>query len=669
MKISYKWLQTYFDTPLPSPEELSAAIGYHLSEIEGTDKVGDDTVFDIKVLADRNRYLLCHEGIANEIAAILKTDRKPIVEPQFTTSKTPELKITVEKSDLCDRYFGRRIETVSVGETPTWLTERLTAVGQRSINAFVDAANFVMLDMEQPLHVFDADRVSGNITVRMAREGETITTLDGKEVKLTPAVLVIADDAGPLAIAGIKGGKRAEVTVATKRVIIESAHFDASYIRRTSTAIGIRTDSSKRFENDITGDFARRGMDQLTALLLKLGGKDAVAGEIVEISSHTPTPRTFSVNPKQVADIIGIELSEADTVDILKRLRIGVEKAGDLLKLTIPLDRGDLNTVEDIAEDVGRIYGYEKIPATVPPKLEGQIGFPKDFYYEEKLRNFLIGQGYSEIFTSSFDQKGEIEIANPLASDKAFLRSNLTENMIRSMHMNVQNAPVLGLDAVRAFEIGKVFKKSATPTKENSVYEYTSLCAAVRLARPNKKIKINDIIRDLRDKLVTFLGAESGVDIITMCTVDDTGGLIMLNNKQIGTINAVDGLMELNLSEITAVLSEPNTWDLPEYRMPEVTYKKLSQYPFVLRDIAVFVPAGTSSDELLTILKEKGGPLLGRTELFDVFTKKFPDGSEKTSYAFSMVFQSYEKTLSDAEVNPITEEIAREITKKGWTVR
>ena len=229
MLVSYKWLQTYFKDPLPSPKELEEVFTMGVFEIESLEKKGEDSVFDVKTLADRNPYALSHRYMAYEIGALLK---QPVVFPQFAEpaimpTKRP-LSIAVEDNAFCPRYIGRVVEDVNVGDSPAWLREKLEVLGQRSINLIVDLANIVMLDTGQPLHAFDADKVERNIVVRKAKEGEEIVVLDGKTIKLDPAIFVIADDAGPLAIAGIKGGKRAEVTVSSKNLILEAATFNAA---------------------------------------------------------------------------------------------------------------------------------------------------------------------------------------------------------------------------------------------------------------------------------------------------------------------------------------------------------------------------------------------------------------------------------------------------------
>jgi phenylalanyl-tRNA synthetase beta chain len=263
MKVSRNWLQTYFYSEIPAVDKLSELFTFHSFEVEGVEKIEakgkapEDFVMDVKILPDRAHYCLSHRGVAEEVHVItgmpLKKDRDTGKPPEGNRMiATP--KIIIEDNNFCRRYMGRRVEGVKVSESPEWMEKYLEAIGERSINNIVDASNIIMFDIGQPLHIFDADKVRGEIKVRAAHEGEKILLLDGKEVTLKSNDFVVSDDEGPLAIAGVKGGKRAGITAETKNIIIESANFDPTAVRRTSTELNLRNESSKRFENEITPD-------------------------------------------------------------------------------------------------------------------------------------------------------------------------------------------------------------------------------------------------------------------------------------------------------------------------------------------------------------------------------------------------------------------------------
>jgi phenylalanyl-tRNA synthetase beta chain len=635
MKISYNWLQTYFKDPLPAPKELADLITFHAFEIESVEEAGSDTVLDIKVLPDRAHYALAHRGIAYEVAAIsnIPWHEKERINEEITSSK--KVSVSVIDNNLCVRYVSRFIENVKVGTSPDWLKQWLEAVGQRSINTIVDATNFVMLDMGQPLHAFDADKVKGGITVRLAREIEKITTLDGKEVQLDSNILVIADDDGPLAIAGVKGGARAAVTESTKNIILESASFNPTHVRKTSTKVGIRNDSSKRFENGVPAARALRAMEELTSLIADLT-EGAQVGPVTDINPHLHKEKTLSFTGTFINTALGVEISEKDMEDILHRLQIAHTKKSDTYTLHIPAERQDLVIAEDVVEEIGRIYGYRNIKGAALPDNRFYPKVSKPFYYADKIRNVLVARNFSEIYTYALANTGEVEILNPLASDKKYLRSNLLQSLIKSFDLNLKNADLLGLAQIKVFEIGNVFTQ---------VGEHLSFAIGIRNAQ-KQKIKESDELKEI----LAALGAELGVDL--------------------SFAEIKDGATEINLENLMRNLPEPNDDLHYEVSPRDKQYKPVSPYPFAVRDIAVFTSEGTTEQNVREIIEKHGGALLVKETLFDVFEKNMPDGTRKISYAFRLVFQSFEKTLTEDEINVIMKAITDEMNSRdGWQVR
>lgn len=625
MLISYKWLQSYFDEKLPAPEALAERITFGFAEIEKMEKKEDDTVFDIKVLPDRACYALSHRGVGYEVGAILGLKRKEFNWPQPKVTKTREIRVKIEASDLCSRYMARVVENVTVKELP-WVKEHLEAVGQRSINPIVDGANIVMFDMGQPLHAFDADKVEGGIVVRRARKGEKIITLDNREVSLDESVLVIADEKAPLAIAGIKGGKKAEVTATTRNLILESANFDASHIRKTSERLGIKTDASKRFENKLSPEMASIGMNDFSAYLFEMD-KNIKIGEITDMYQERQKERTIVVSEEYIAKKLGVEIFSKQIEEIMSRLLVKMEKNKSELILTPPVFRMDLNISEDIAEEVGRIIGYDKIPAKLPPKSKGVVTIPKSFYYEWKIRELLVNAGFSEVMTSSFSEKGSEAIEKPLAEDKKYARPDLRCNFEKSLKVNLLNSPLFGgTDEAKIFEIGRVFTKDG---------ERTAL--ALGVAGPKKKVSgvLESAVKKLSETLHTVLKGD-----------------------------AKDGVFECALDGVFEKLSEPKEWDI---FIPPATagkFQPFSPFPFIVRDIALFVPSGTESDSVHKLILKEAGSLVVHSHLFDRFEK---DG--KISYAFRLVFQSFDRTLTDDEVNGFMGKIYVTLKVRNWQVR
>ncbi len=635
MKVSYHWLQTYFKDPLPKPEELVEHITFHVFEVEGIEKKGTDTILDIKVLPDRAPYALCHRGIAYEIAAILKQEKNDLQLPQIEATVDKKVSVAVEDSALCPRYTTRFMEGVAVGESPAWIKERLEAVGQRSINIVVDAANFVMLDMGQPLHAFDADKVVGGITVRCAREGEKITTLDNKEITLDPSILIIADDEAPLAIAGVKGGKKAEVTKDTKNIIIESANFNASLIRRTSQKVGIRNDASKRYENTITPAYTEWGIQEVTKLISE-NTTVAAVGPCTDIYL-LPTPEvTIPITSQYISTLLGVAISDKEIEETCMRLDIRFVKESDAYLLTPPAYRLDLAIPQDIAEEIGRLHDYRTLPATLLSATSFAPHVEPVFYYSNKIRDVLVAEGYSEVYTYSLKNKGVHEIQNPLASDKKFLRENLSDGVTASLELNTRNADFLALDQIKIFEIGSVFTKKG---------EEVHLALGVQNA---KKLKIKEADELERVRLV----------LSEMLDID------------IQAVSKTPHILEINLDQIIAESGVPDSYEPYESLRADTSYVPISPYPFAVRDIAVFVPEGVPEDELRKVIEQKAGKLLVRNTLFDVFKKPQEDGTVKTSYAFRLVLQSREKTLTDEEIKKIIDAVTEDFNgRSGWQVR
>ncbi len=669
MLISYNWLQSYFKKKLPAPEKLADILTFLAFEVEGVEKKSDDTVLDVKVLPDRAHYALSHRGIAREIAAALG---QAIVLPKRNSpheEKFSPLIIKIENQKDCSMYIGRRVEAISSGESPAWklIRSRLEAIGQRSIHAVVDAANYVMFDMGQPLHAFDADAVQGSIFVRRARKGEAITTLDDRDIDLDPGVLIIADDKGPLGIAGIKGGKRAAVRPETKNLILEAAHFNPANIRKTSLRFDIRTDASKRFENEPPPGLTAKAIIEFSALIAELC-PDAHFGGIVDDYPAAPAGRPaqpverhIAIRPEEISERIGIALNAKKITEVLERLNIQVtpeKNAGKsgMLMLFIPPERIDLAIPEDIAEEVGRLIGYEKVPAILPPKLPSEPRINKQFYWEWKIREFLAQKGFSEVMTSSFANTGEVAIEKPIAADKPYLRANLARGIGEQLRLNLVNLPLLGMSQVKIFEIGSVFTTAG---------EKVALCVGLAQPKGSKEQPVSQLMRELRDALVAFLGTP----IATACTVDDTGGIIWLKGKPIGEVNRMDGILELSLDALIAALPERQAWDIAIPAPVSQVYKPFSLFPFIVRDIAFFLPAevaakeGISSSvapaELGDCIKKEAGPLARRIALFDRFEK-----NGKTSFAFRIVFQADDRTLTDEEANKMMEKVSKGLIRK-----
>ncbi len=655
MKVSHAWLQTYFEKPLPAPEKLGELFNAHAFELEGMEKAAlggktdADSVLDLKVLPDRSHYALCHAGIAREASVIAKSPLKAPIKPEIALDKAvAEVSVYVTDSKLCPRYMARRVNNVAVADSPAWLSERLTSVGARSINTIVDATNFVMFDVGQPLHAFDADKIQGVITVRKAIGGEKIIILDGREIELKESDLVIADSLGALAIAGVKGGKRAEVTKATKNIIIEAANFNPTSVRRTATRTNLRNDSSKRFENEITSDLASRAMDQVTALIVELSKTAGTAAKVGVATDMYPVPAkpwTVTAPVSYISSMVGMPVSQAEMKDILERQGCSVSVTGDALTVTPPLDRLDMIIPEDIGDEIARIKGYGELVGVQTPALPS-VAINSTFYWGEKVKNALVGAGFSEMILYVLVPKGSFEVAYPLASDKSALREKLAPKLSQALIENARNADLLGLETIRMCEIGKVFPKTG---------EKTSLCIGVSQIKKKKGVTSESVLKEA----VVALESALGTTLDSKIEVGPYGALVEVD---------FDALVAKLLAKNPAATSHISDLQFKALSQDK-KYIPFSHYPFIGRDIALFVPATVSGEEVAAAIRSAaqsaaGELLIKGPDLFDAFTKE-----GKTSYAFRMIFQSFSKTLSDDEVHVFMQAIYTTVKAKGWEVR
>lgn len=642
MKVSYKWLNEYFNGKGPKPEVAFDLLTMHSMEVEDSEKVGKDVVLNVKTLPNNNHSCLCHRGIAREIGTLANI-RPNLYSREFINLEVQppserKLVVKIEDKSLCRRYVGRVVENIKVRPSPIWLKEKLETLGQRSINNIVDATNFVMLEIGQPMHAFDGDKIGSEIVVKNAVKGQKIITLDKKEVELDESVLLITDGKNPLAIAGVKGGNFAELEMKTKNIILESANFDPILIRKTAQKIKIQTDASKRYENDLTQELCGEAMDILTKLIIEIAGtKDTKVGAVVDNYPNKAEKVELGISSKEASAIIGVEINDSDIEDILNRFQFEWKKEKDQFIINVPVERLDLRIKEDLAEEIGRVYGYEKIKDIPVPQNTQKVKTNKDFGYKEKIRRILYEEGFSEIINYTFIDKGEIELANPVSPERKFLRMNLTDGIKECLEFNVRYSELVEMPQIKVFEFGHIFKNSG---EENNFV--IGIKNPLGLKKPKEKDVLNATLKILSEKL----------------------------NVSLKKINNEENIAEFDFVEILKKLPEVTEYEFSDIGDKTKKFKKISQFPFIIRDIAVFTPDGTKAEDVFFIIQKEAGKLMTKSRLFDVFTKTISDGVKKTSYAYRLIFQSYERTLTDDEVNTIMTKITEKMnTNTGWQVR
>ena len=632
MKISYRWLQEYFSDPLPNAETIAELLTFHAFEIEGVIERGDDAIIDVDVLANRSSDCLSHRGIAREIAALLDRPLKddPLVPPPpnlMEEKPSRKLEILITDTNRCPRYACAVLRGLSIGPSPKWLRERLESMGQKSINNVVDATNYIMFNLGEPLHAFDRGKMTVQdgmyaIHIRTARENETIQILGGEERTLSGEDLLIVDGHSdtPLGIAGVKGGTRAEIDEDTTDIIIEAAHFNYVSVRRTATRQKLWTDASVRFQNEPSPDLVSYALKAAAELIRHIAG-----GDIEGYADQYPKPREVKPVPVSLAAIngmLGAALSESEIKSILDRLGFHHTEEKDMFTVTPPFERLDINIPEDVIEEVGRVYGYRNLKSAKLPPIERKPRVNKNMHYAGQVRKRLAERGFSEVYTYTLQNEGDVRIANPLAEDKGYVRRDLRKGLEQSVKLNLQYIDLLGLDAIRIFEIGTVF----TADGERLSLAFASVD---RKGNPDPA-ELSAVLAEIGIK-----GEEK------------------------------EGIAEVDFSAIVAQLPEPAEYEPYAPAGADVRYRAVSSYPFVLRDIAVWVPKHITKEDVQSVITQSGGELLKNSAHFDTFSK-----DRWVSYAFRLAFQSNDMTLSDADVNEVMKEITDAVNgREGWQVR
>ncbi len=599
-KFSWQILNTYVDIQNLDKAELADEIALKVLEV---DEVTDDYI-DIDVTPNRAHDCLAHIGIAREIATVKNLEYNDL---KLEDLDLPEItKVTDGKfNEEVRRFVTVEITDVEFNESPQWLQDRLAEVGQKSINTIVDLTNYVMFEVGQPLHAYDLDKLpSSELGVRFAGKGESLELLDGKTHELYEANLVITDSNDlALGLAGVKGGALTQISDSTTNILLESANFHPTVVRKSGTALGLRTDALKRFENEPSS-----ALSEIAALrfcqLLKLEQPNA---EIKAIYDYYPNndqaSPTVTLEHALLEARLGTTIDTESIVEICKKQSISVDQDSDNYQLTAPYWRLDLNIFADYVEEFGRLIGYDTIIDKTLPKLE-RVASEFDLY--TTIRNTLVDLGLFEVQTYTLVKKGDLETLKPLASDKGALRKTIAKQLIESLTTNNRNAELFGVSTVGLFEIGSVFPKTGET-------KHLAIALAAKPKATNKQFEvISEKLEDISPELVKDwkVAQVEGGAVVEI----DISGV------------SVEKVVELPTSSSARFLD-------------------FSNQPFVMRDISVWVGADGSRDDLEKLIQENSGENLLAFRLVDEFQK-----DERLSLAYRLVFQNSEKTLTDAEV-------------------
>lgn len=660
MKVPIEWLKELvsFRAGADQLAEMLSLAGLETNVVA-------DGVLDVDVLPNRADAWSIR-GIAREVSAVtkfkLKAKRGQVRENNKPIGKF--VKVEVRDRDLSPRYMARVIENVKVGESPEWLKKRLEAGGIRPINNVVDVTNYLLLELGQPMHAFDAALIKdGTIIVRRANPGEKLVTLDGAEQQLGSDVLIIADPDKAIAVAGVMGGANTQIGQGTSTVILESAYFDPISVHKTSKLLKLRSESSVRFEHGVDWQGVPEALDRGAALIAELGKGHVLKGRVDE-KGKEPKPKVIELRPARVRELLGIELSEGEIFTILKRL--GFKVTGR--KVTVPSFRAaDICREIDLIEEVARIYGYGNIPAAMP-----NTSFPgKSVDWADQLRSavaeIMIGCGFNEVQTYSmigpkdFELLGEsaeetVRIGNPMNVEESIMRPQLISGLLKVLSHNLNRQQ----ENVFIFEIGRVFKPSGKKLPD----ERWKLAAVATGSPFMSALDKGEVDYAYMKGVLENLAGALGLEEISIIQTDDQliqpgkGGGI----QGVGEGSGLGVVGELH-SEIIrrGGLKKPVYFfeiDLDELQAAAVQqkqYSPLPKYPAMARDVAMFVPAHLDHRLIVELIETIGGELVEQAFVFDKY---------KDSLAYRIIYRSAERTLTDQEVNSKQDEIVRALESK-----
>ena len=629
----------------------------------------EDVIFDINVTANRPD---CHSilGLAREVSAVLN---KPLKMPNFdfnvdkSVSTINTIKVENKSYDLCPRYKSHLVTDVKLEESPLWLKRRLFSMGLRSINNIVDITNFVLMEIGQPMHAFDLNDLQGSqIIVRRAENQEKITTLDEKEFLLNENNLVIADCVKPVALAGVMGGLNSEIKDSTTCVVFESARFKRDNVRKTSRALGQKSDSSSRFEKGVDYLSVELGMNRALALISELNcGK--IAYDDYDLIDAPLEEKVINTTVSKVNEVLGIDVPKDVIKDTLERLFFTVKIDGDDLQVKVPLYREDVESYPDLAEEVIREYGYDKIvPSLLKTSAITNGGKTSLQTKIEQLKSLLVGNGFNEIITYSFVSEKEfdmfgvekdfdnklIKLINPISEDLAIMRVSLLPSIVRTACYNINRKNYEG----RIFELAKVYNKDKD-NKLGLVKEESVLSLAV-FGDDEDYFSLKGVFENI---LNTFCyGQQVNYVLSSNKAMHPTRSAdVYLDGELIGCFGQINPTILKKLDSIKPVYAGEIYFDkLVDKLNDKIVFKPISKFPKIERDLALIVDKNLAYADIISEIKNCAGEYLDSVELFDIYEGD-QVGESKKSMAFNLVFVSNERTLNVDEIETFIKNILK----------
>lgn len=604
-----------------------------------------DTILDVEITPNRGD-LLSHFGLAREIAALTGKKLKSIArESKIPVKKTG---LTIISTRECPFFSARKIDNVTVGPSPQWLRAKVESVGIRSVNNIVDISNFVMLELGQPTHAFDADKLKGGINVRLARDGEKFVALDGKTYSLKPDNCVVADQERTVGIGGVMGGEETGVTESTKNVLLEAAYFLPASIRRTARELNLPSDASYRFERDVDPEMVLRASQRAAELIQEIAG-GTPAKEVNVAGSLPPNPADVSLRYEKCDRVIGIAIKPETVDEVLTRFGLKKISAAKITKWKIPSYRRDLQRDVDLIEEVVRAYGAERIPGTDRSRFTPSSAADRAHDLESQMRERLVAAGLNEVRTSKLLPRerfafGEnaIELRNPLSEDHVALRPSLLPGLLGVLDHNIR----AGAERVAIFETGRVFEPpSGAEKKRVAILLWGNLGSEVHWRNEKRRVDFFDL-KGAIELARTGLSFRRGKDANFALAVEITAG-----NQLVGLSGQLTNSLALTIGASGAVFVAEVSLDFPISGLgSRATFQELGKFPAVTRDIAMIVAEDLTHERIWEVIFHPREPLLERVEFFDLFAGA-EIGTGKKSVAYRLTYRDRSRTLTSEEVN------------------
>ena len=617
----------------------------------------DDTLYELDVHKHRNNDCYYHIGFAYEIGAILnKKVTLPLSDYKCVNDDVKDyVNLTVE-TNKCSYYLGKMVKDVKIKESPDFIKKRLESVGMRSINNVVDISNYVMLEYGQPLHFFDKNKLGNNVLVRDAKQGEEIVTLDEKMRSLKTSDIVITDGNKPICIAGVMGGLNTDIDENTNTIFIESAIFDSVNIRNTASRLDLKSEASIRYGKGLNYEYTNKAMDRACYLLCKYADATILTGMLIHDTLDKKQKQVIFTN-EDINKMLGINISKEDVEKELERLEFKYDIKDNSFITTIPNRRLDVDpNVNDIAEEIGRLYGYHNLISTLPKVGVKQGEYIGDVKYRKlvsKRLRTLVSKEMSQLF--KYQSKENIVLPNPMSMDKSVVRTSLVPSLLNVYDYNKSRKvkDVLIYEIAKTYDINYIEDlKISVLMKGNYIYNNWE----------KNSIKVDFyLIKGIVENILDYLGLKNRYTFEKDVIPNMHPGIsakVLLDREEIGIIGRVHPLLnkddiyvfELSLNKLIKDIKS-------------IKYKPFSKYPEIVKDLAFVVKREVTAEELMNQIKKSGGRLLTNIDIFDVYTGENVETDEK-SIAFSLTFSDFNKTLSDIEVTEIFNKIINEVQNK-----